>query len=213
MRGLVLYGASCTLDVWDFIKDDLLDYDLTYVDYPHEIINTSQNITDITKWVYHTYKNEQYDFVIGHSMGGLIALELVARFNFICEKIILIESNLKPANEFYRNLMLPFNLKKYGDWVIPMIKEESKYYTDNIKKSLQESFDFTGLIRNTHSNVYGIYGDRGKKHYDRRIDDLNLDAETIKKIDFRFASDSCHMPMIENPNELVEIINRIILNN
>lgn len=210
MRGLILYGAKCTVGVWDALKGELAMQDITFVEYPHDIIEKANCISDITRWVYAAYGKESYDFILGHSMGGIIALELAADYKLRCDKVIIIESNLKPAKKFYRNLMLPSNMELYGDNIISVIKEESEYYKDSLIKKLQEDFDYTDYVRRINSRVYGIFGDRGQRHYDNRISDLCLDDDIAAKIKFRFVKDSCHMPMIENPKELAEITESIL---
>lgn len=211
MRGLILYGAYCTLDIWDKLKSELSVHNVTFVEYPHNITEKASDVSDITKWVYATYGNESLDFILGHSMGGIVALELVANFKLRCDKVIFIESNLKPAKIFYRNLMLPSNMEQYGEKIISMIKGESRYYSDSLKEALQDEFDYSDYImKTTNSKVYGIYGDRGQKYYDNRICDLCLNENIVAKINFRFVEDSCHMPMIENHEALAHIIESIL---
>lgn len=210
MKGLVLYGAMCTLDVWDALESNLSEHNVIFAEYPHDITEKANNVSDITQWVYETYKEESFDFVVGHSMGGTIGLELAADFNLSCDKMIFIETNLKPAKAFYRNLMLATNIQRYGEKVTSMIKGESMYYSDSLKKSVREDFDYTDYIRRINSKIYGIYGDRGQRDYSNRISDLCLDHEIASKIDFRFVEDSCHMPMIENPKALADILNSIL---
>ncbi len=209
-KGIFLYGINCTLDIWDEIKGAFIDIDATFVEYPHEITQNAHSISDITNWVYEEYGKEQIDFIVGHSMGGLIALELVAKYKIKCNTIIFIESNLRPAKEFYRNLMLPANVIKYGDEIKSMFKNEAPYYREDLKSSLQKNFDFTPYINEISSKIFGIYGDRGVEHYSMRIDDLCLGKNIEEKIDFKFARNSCHMPMIENPLELTDILMKCI---
>lgn len=211
MRGLILYGANCTLNVWNKMKGELAVHNIKFVEYSHNITEKANNVSDITKWVYATYKNERFDFILGHSMGGIIGLELVVDFKLSCDKVIFIESNLKPAKNFYRNLMLPSNMEKYGKEIISMINGEARYYGDSLKKALQEEFDYTDYIRKINSKVYGIYGDRGQKVYNNRISDLCLGDDIVAKIDFRFVENSCHMPMIENHEMLADIIESILV--
>ena len=113
MKGLFLYGANCTMDVWTRFKPFFDTPETRFIAYPHSITENARSISDITAWVYETYQNAQpLDFIIGHSMGGIIALQLVTQHAFQCNRIILIESNLKPAKPFYRNLM---NREEYRD--------------------------------------------------------------------------------------------------
>lgn len=210
MRGLILFGAKCTVDVWDKLKSELTIYDVTFVEYPHSITEKAGNVSDVTKWVYENYGKEKFEFILGHSMGGIIGLELVSDFKLSCNKVIFIESNLKPAKAFYRNLMTSCNMDKHGEKVVSMLKGEGKYYSDSLNKALQEEFDYTNYIRKINSEIYGIYGDRGQKGYVNRISDLCLDHDIVSKIEFRFVEDSCHMPMIENHQALAVIIEDIL---
>lgn len=205
-RGLFLYGINCSLNIWDEIKDAFSDMDTIFIQYPHRITQNAYTVSDITKWVYAQYGKDQFDFIIGHSMGGLIALELVASYKMKCDTVIFIESNLRPAKEFYRNLMLPVNMIKYGDKVKSMIMREAPFYTDDLKASIQKDFDFSSYINEIPGKVFGIYGDRGIENYSGRISDLCLHKAVEKKINFKFVRNSCHMPMIENPQELAGIL-------
>jgi pimeloyl-ACP methyl ester carboxylesterase len=210
MKGLFLYGANCTSQVWSGIKRFFSDFDITYVEYSHDITQSAQCVEDITRWVADKHKDEQFDFIVGHSMGGIIALELIANYEYKCDKVIFIESNFKPANLFYRNLMTNENMNLYGKNILKMIISEAQFYNENLKKSLQEDFDYTECIKNISNNIYGIYGDRGVSSYDKRIEDLCLDKSISQKIKFIFIENSCHMPMIENPQKLAKVILDII---
>lgn len=187
-----------------------LDFDITYVEYSHGITQNAQCVGDITRWVADKYKDEQFDFIVGHSMGGIIGLELIAKYEYKCDKVIFIESNLRPANVFYRNLMTNENMNLYGENILKMIRSEAQFYNENLKKSLQEEFDYTEYIKNISNNIYGIFGDRGVINYDKRIEDLCLDKVISQKIKFIFIENSCHMPMIENPQKLAKVMLNII---
>lgn len=205
-KGLFLYGVNCTLAIWNGVRDAFRNMDVTYVEYPHEITRSATSITGITKWVYETYGNEPYDFIVGHSMGGLIALELVAVYKVQCDNVLLIESNLRPAKAFYRNLMLPENMVKYGDEMKNMFADEAPFYTDTLKTSLRQGFDFTPSVLAVKSPVFGIYGDRGVENYAGRIADLCLPKDVQEKITFRFVKNACHLPMIENPQGVTDML-------
>ena len=164
---------------------------------------------DITKDVYDRYGKASYDYIIGHSMGGKIALQLCADFQMRVKGIIFIETNLRPAAAFYRNLLLAKN-SEVKDELMSMLQEESIYYLDALNKELQETFDDAYLVQQANCLVYGIYGDRGLPAYPDRIHDLCLDADTLAKLQLFFVKDSCHMPMLENPDHLTKIIKGII---
>lgn len=211
MKGLFLYGINCTSDIWTDIQDDLSHFDIDYVEYPHSITEAAEWTTDIAKWVSDTYGGGEYDFLVGHSMGGIVALELAVKFGLKCRRIILIDSSLKPANPFYRNLMTADHMDEYGDRVLRMLRSEAPYYKDGLKKSLQDDFDYSELVRVAQQEVYAIYGDRGRKEYANRIHDLCLDKGTLDKLRVSFIENACHMPMIENPRALSAMITGIVM--
>jgi len=72
MKGLFLYGANCTIQVWSEIKRFFSGFDIAYVEYSHDITQNAQCVEDITRWVADKYKDKQFDFIVGHSMGGII---------------------------------------------------------------------------------------------------------------------------------------------
>ena len=210
MRLLMLYGVNCTAKIWEHVKPYLEDCEVDYVEYPHEITGRATTVDDITKWVYENYSGNSYDAVIGHSLGGIIALQLAANHKMKFEKIIYLDTNLKPAEAFYRNLMTPEHMKEYGDKVSEMFEAERPFYRKELLESIQGAFDYTGCLQNISGKVYAIYGDRGMPDYPDRIRDLNLPDDALHRLEFRFISDSCHMMMIENPSQLTDVIKDIL---
>ena len=106
--------------------------DITYAVHPHDVTQTVRRVYDITEWVYKKYGDKTYDFIVGHSMGGIAVLELISEYGLVCESVIFIDINLRPANEFYRNLMTGENMDKYENEVMTMIKSEVAYYSGEL---------------------------------------------------------------------------------
>ncbi|EKQ54545.1 MULTISPECIES: alpha/beta hydrolase [unclassified Clostridium] len=209
MRLLLLYGVNCTTKIWDRIKPYLNKFEVDYVEYPHEITLKAKKVNDISKWVYENF-NHNYDAVIGHSLGGIIALELVEIYKMKFNKIVMIDTNLKPANEFYRNLMTLENEKEFGKEIFDMFRKEKEFYTNTLFNAIQEDFDYTSYVKEIKQKIYVVYGDRNLPNYEKKIDDLNLTDEILKNIDLRFVNNACHLAMIENPKQLYKIIESIV---
>ncbi|NLI39905.1 MAG: alpha/beta hydrolase [Caldisericales bacterium] len=209
MKGLFLHGVNCTSRIWSQVREYLAGIDADYVEYPHAVTAAANCVSDITKWVFGEFGSNHYDFVAGHSMGGIIALELAAKFNLAFRQIILVDCSLRPANRFYRNLMTEGHMEQYGSKIMQMMQEEAPYYQDGLKQSLKERFDYTKYLKVLNQNIYAIYGDRGQKDYPGRIDDLCLDEETLGRIKLLFVENACHLPMIENPQALAFMISDI----
>lgn len=210
MKLLVLYGVNCTKEIWQKLDIFLSKYEVDYVEYPHEMTQSAESVEDITKWVYDTYKRNSYDAVIGHSLGGIVALMLATQYNMKFHKIIYLDTNLKPANEFYRNLLTAEHMDRYGQAILSMFQTERKFYTQKLLDSLQKEFDYTCYIKDINQKVYAVYGDRNLPDYPNRIADLNLPDEVLDKLEIKYIHDACHMIMVENPEELAKTLNSIL---
>lgn len=206
---LLLYGVNCTADIWQPMLDKLKNIDPEVIEYPHEVTLDAESVMDITKWVYDKVKENHYDVIIAHSMGGVIALQL-AEMGMVFKHMILIETNLRPAEPFYRNLMTEEHMKTLGEQVMKMLKQEGAYASKKLVASLQEVFDYTPLIHRLNQKVDILYGDRNVKDYPNKITDLCLDEKSVDKLNFYFVEDSCHLPMIENPKGIAECIQTLI---
>lgn len=210
MRLLILYGVNCTRKIWDSFRPFLIDHEVDYVEYPHEVTLKAEKVEELTKWVYENYHCNSYQAVIGHSLGGIIALQLAAKYKMKFENIIYLDTNLKPAKEFYRNLMTPEHMNQFGDEIVQMFNTERAYYTCELLESIQnDEFDYTDVLKEIPQKVYGIYGDRGIPEYRNRIYDLNLSDETLKKLELKFITNACHMIMLENPKQLYQSLETI----
>ena len=206
----MLYGVNCTKEIWNKFKPYFIDNEVDYVEYPHEITQNAVKIEDITKWVYEKKSNESYDAIIGHSLGGIIALQLVSEYKMKINKVICLDTNLKPAEPFYRNLMTQEHMNEYGDMILKMFERERLFYKRELFASLQEEFDYSGHVKNIDQTVYVLYGDRGVCEYPNRIQDLNLQEDVLNRLRIKFVKNACHMIMLENPSELAIMLKEIL---
>lgn len=206
MKLLLLYGVCCTQDIWNEFLPFLDTFEVTIATYPHTITEKANSVSDLSQWIHAHYDLNTYDLVIGHSLGGIIALQLASDYNTSFRHIFLLDSNLKPANAFYRNLMTEPNMQRYQDKVMPMLKEESQHYTKNLFDAIQGHFDFTAYLSAVKQPVTIFYGDRGVPNYNLRLSDLNLSDDIVNTTDIRFIKNACHMIMLENPEQLADEI-------
>ena len=212
MRGLFLYGLKCQPWIWDQMRGDLADCDIEYVAYPEDVTRTCVAVSDLAAWVNKQYlsRGQTYDFVLGHSMGGLIALQLSALDGARFKKTIVVESFLKPSEPFYHNLVMEANMATMGDRVLAMFSEEDTKYTPELKASLREGFDYTEPLDHIAGRVYGIYGDRGNRDRSLLLRNLDLDDRQLSRLDISFIPDACHLPMLENPHGLAQRVLSIL---
>ncbi len=210
MKLMMLYGVNCTVDIWNYISPYLENYEIDYVEYPHEVTLYAKKVEDISGWVYENYGHNCYDAIIGHSLGGIIALQLAAKYKMKTDKIVYLDTSLKPANEFYRNLMTQKNMEIHRKRILEMLNRERKFYSDELMKSIQDDFDYTDMVYEITQDIYALYGDRGMPEYPERIKDLNLPIKVLKRLNLIFIQDSCHFIMVENPKQFSEVIKDIL---
>lgn len=137
-------------------------------------------------------------------------MQLITKYKMKVDKLIYLDTNLKPANKFYRNLMTQKNMEKYGVSILQILNKERRFYTDELLESIQVDFDYTNLVNEIPQNIYAIYGDRGMPEYPNKIQDLNLSPQTLSNLNLVFIHNSCHMIMVENPKQLSEVIKKIL---
>lgn len=211
IKALLLYGVNCTESIWEKLIPLLNQWDCEMLSYPHDVTLAADTVDDITKWVKSKVINKHYDVIIGHSMGGLTALQLACEYCTVTDKVICLDTNLRPAGEFFRNLMTDEHMASYGMWVREMMNAQRQFYTPALMSSLQTEFDYTPLLTHISCPVYLLMGDRGRKDAREHLNELNIPQSAKEKLDIRFVPNSCHMQMIENPNALADMLNEICI--
>lgn len=209
MKVLFLYGVNCDATVWEALLPLLSTWDCNVLCYPHDVTLHANTVDDIAQWVEGEIKGNHYDAVIGHSLGGLVALSLALKGHVSVGRVICLDTNLCPAGTFYRNLMTGAHMEQYGAQVKAMMAAESKFYTPELIRSLQENFDYTPLLNNIACPVTLLMGDRNTKNAQAHLPELNLPDFAYQRMEIRFVPDACHMQMIENPKALAEILTDI----
>lgn len=210
MHALFLYGVNCTKQIWDKLLPFLPTWNIEIAPYPHAVTEQATCVSDLAKWISEQTKEKQYDVIVGHSLGGLIALKLAASSNFWAgTQIVCLDTNLKPAGAFFRNLMTPEHTEQYGAQIQAMMGPERLHYTPALMQSVQGDFDYTDLLLQIENPVHLLLGDRGQADAEEHIGELHLSDAALEKLQIHFVPDSCHLPMIENSKQLADILSLI----
>lgn len=208
MRILMLQGLYCTSKLWKQAASCLKEHDLLFMEYSHEVTAQAAQVMDLASWIASQLPRD-IDVIIGHSMGGILALQLAHDFGVPVKCVICIESNLCPEEPFYRNLVMKQSMATLGVKLQKEMAKEAVWYQDSLAKQLQEQFDYSPLTDITVP-IHMIYGDRGICEYSNRIQDLNLHWETVKRLQFHFIRNACHMPMLEQCEDTYRCIKSIL---
>jgi len=210
MKGLFLPGYGCTPWIWDNIKDHINEgNDLEFIEWPRSKTINFINLIDFTNWVKENYIVNEYDFIVGHSMGGLVALQLSTLKDVNIKQVILVESFITSPTKFFQNLVMDNLDENLKDKIIDMLKSESKFYSPKLGNQLKE-LDLTNLINISNSKIHLIYGDRGYNNPSTVIEELSLPKFKEKLLNINIVHNSCHFPMLENSEQFINLLKNII---
>lgn len=213
MNGLFLCGYGCKAWIWEKVKEDFCSSkdDIKFIEWPAELISSFNNVSDFSMWVKDNFidEYEKYDFIVGHSMGGIVALMLSTMKNVNVKQIVLVESYLTSVPKFFQNVSMENSNQDIKEKVIGMLKQECKNYSSELSNKLKD-LDSTSLVEMSQSKIHCIYGDRGSKRKEAVLDELELAPNIKELIDIKIISNSCHFPMLENSEDLVKILDNIL---
>ena len=207
-NGLLLPGYACKSWIWDDIAAKTKHYfDLELVDWPTDLVKDFSSIQDFAVWLGNRFvsKGNEYDFVIGHSLGGLVALYLARLYPDKIHTVVLTESFITRPGLFFQNLLMESSETKLKDQIITMLQEESKFYSADLQKQLKE-LNLAALVEGLEAKIIAFYGDRGVRNSKIVIENLGLSQKILSKIKIHVIQNSCHFPMIENSESLAKYL-------
>ncbi len=185
------------------------DFNGKIIDWPTET-KRYDTIEDFTEWIIKTYlSKENIDYIVGHSMGGLVALNVARRTSRI-KNIILLESYLNTPSPFFRNIVMDNTSDEIISKILNMLNNERENYSEVLKNKLRD-INMISFLNEINSMVNLIYGDRGINNKNKIKAELDLPVDLISNQNISIISDSCHFPMIENPEETKIILKKLIM--
>ena len=126
---LLIPGYACRSWIWDSsIKKLKPSLSFKSIDWPTELTYAFSKLSDFTNWFAnnHLKTTKQYDFLIGHSMGGIIAILASLEATFKIDQLILVESFVKPPVPFFQNILMNNAPDKIIGKVEKMLNDERK---------------------------------------------------------------------------------------
>jgi pimeloyl-ACP methyl ester carboxylesterase len=210
--GLALPGYACTAQIWKEIGSRLAPgIELTPVNWPGSLTPRFERIDDFASWLCDEYPISQYDFIIGHSLGGLVAVKAMAELNRSDQTIILLESFLTPPGPFFQNLLMPKTPLTLEAEVKQMLKDEREFYSARLQNDLKQ-VNLCNPALFKVEKVYALYGDRGCGDAERVKQELSWPGWMKARIPVGIVGNSSHFPMLENPQETTQALREWILN-
>lgn len=192
---IFLPGFACQPWIWDEVAE-ALQRPFQAIAWPD-----GDTVQQLTEAILPTLPADA--IVIGHSMGGLVGLELLNRH--LIRKLVMVESFVTPPPPFFQNLMLPDH--PLLPRVQEMLKQEKLRYPATLAESLKQ-VDSLQLAQSLQGRIVAIYGDRGSG-----------DPENVRKqlgwpeslaIPVQVIPNTCHFPMLENSQSLKSALGAIL---
>ena len=224
-----LHGFLESMTMWDYLSLSLLKGKHIFIDLPghgKSGIN-DQEIPSIDHMVESVIavlsKEGIQDFdVIGHSMGGYVALGLKDRMSR-CRRVVLLNSNYwsdppKKQKDRERVAQIAFASKGYFlKEAIPNLFSDPKKHQKEIglliseaKLMSSEAISYASLAMKNRRNMSGILN---KRDYlvihgalDNHIQKKQFDIEAVGKYNFHEIAGAGHMCHIEKPGQVIDIL-------
>ena len=210
MKGIFLPGYACSSYIWEPIKNKInKNFNGKLIDWPKEKTKKYDSINDFVSWVNKEYLyGDNIDYLVGHSMGGLVSLNIAEKTDKI-KKVILIESYLYTPSHFFRNIVMGNTSEIIKNNILNMLEKEKDNYSETLKNKLRD-INMMSLINKVKCDINLIYGDRGINDKNKIISELKLAPKMLSKLNIRIVKNTCHFPMIENPEETTVILSELL---
>ncbi|MAT45621.1 MAG: hypothetical protein CL609_25095 [Anaerolineaceae bacterium] len=196
---LFLPGYACTSQIWQSIRENIDSIcSATYIDWPTHITPNFHQADDFANWLNSSIDPEQYDFIIGHSMGGVVTLRLTEIVEKFKPTIILMESFLTSPSPFFQNLILNQAASAPSLAIPEMLAQNKIHYSSKLGESLRK-LDLSQTVIHQKKKMVAFYGDRGSGSPERVQKELQWPDALFSCVDVTVVPNACHFPMVENP--------------
>lgn len=205
---ILIHGFGCDSRFWKPQVAALREFDLFVPDLPFHGGPTNgvqKTLEGLAEWVVETHLQSPA-VLIGHSLGGMISLQIVNDHPELVQGLVLVDSfpSLKLNNQFLPGLYhYPMDLNVL-EWIESTRKEIISQMTEDIYDEIWPSvhnFDATPWLQKINCPVLGIYGGRGRYTQD---DDDNLKRDLMldkipAPVTVKILPQASHFVNLENP--------------
>lgn len=194
--------------IWQPVREALTPLaDPVCVDWPRPLTAQADTLQDFAVWLRSAVPLDDFDGIIGHSMGGLVALLLAASGQTPRAKTVLVESFLVSPSPFFQNLFVNMETPP-AQAVLEMLECEKPHYSPALRFALRD-VDMTAQVRSLASPIHVVYGDRGCGQPQQVYNELHLPVDLASQVTVHIIPNTAHFPMVENPQATVERLTTI----
>ncbi len=205
-----LPGFACPADTWLPCVENLQDRSNTrLVSWPTDLTPQFHSVRQFSDWLRLQVDATSSDMLVGHSLGGLVALDYARRSAETGHRVVLVESFLTRPSPFFQNLLMPNAAPALADRLTGMLQAEKPHYSEALREYLA-SADMIDEALEAGAPIHAIYGDRGCGDKEKVIAELNWPAQLRRRISIHVVENCCHFPMLESPIETARILRSIV---
>lgn len=223
---ILIHGWNCSIPFWD---QNINEFSKNYCIYALDLPGFGDSPPTLKHYSINEYTELLKDFMgklnikktvlVGHSMGGAIALDFIEKYPNKVEKLVLIDTLIKKVPFILKFLLIPFigkklhnftiknyyylkytgwalfhNKKVYNEKIIHAVLKTNSFASLNSLKSYNKT-NFTLICNKIKVPVFIVIGDRTifimKRH-------AKLLKKNIKNSEIILIKNSKHAPMMEN---------------
>jgi len=197
-RLVFLPGFACRSWIWERVVPALeVRWACELLDWPLDETKGFADLEGFADWIIRSHGPAlaSADAVVGHSMGGLLALMLCAGGR--AARAVLVDTQLTPPDPFFRSLLAPGTDEPTRRAVGRMARECSPHFHPSLRGRLKAG-DFAGLAK-AGPAASAVYGMRGCAEPRLVREHLGWPGWLERRVACRFVPASAHFPMLENP--------------
>lgn len=200
-------GFACRSWIWDELRDQLAGkHDLICIDWPADPGGRYNTPGALAEWAIQEHLPQGTQMhLIGHSMGGLVAMEVATRLGAMVKGVILLESFLTPPSEFFQNLLMDSAPGDLRSRIVAMLARGKEESSDALRTSLGR-VNYLDTASRLGEKLMAIYGDRGCGDVTRVRLALDWPVALVNQTAPQVVANACHFPMLENPESVLRII-------
>jgi|GEM_PF-1145293 len=204
-RNVWLPGFACESWIW---RELVLahDPDGIFVDWPEDRAGGIATRGALASWAIREYLSGEPDLVlIGHSMGGVASVDIAQVLGARVKQVVLVESFLTSPGPFFQNLLMESTPTALRRRAVDMLQRGKQKASPALRESLQK-LDYTEKALHLHCRCSAVYGDRGFPDRAAVVAALNWPPELLDRIPIQTVPNSCHFPMLENPQAVLQFL-------